>query len=116
MTSSHYTLDPLLLYSVCVNINDHIFATVRVYLLVQPTRERTFLLFSFSSLSKEKFLHQIIVLFLFLNFRSDIETNQFQFTLYIPKISARAKYVSTGVLILVQASGGGDYWGEYGKF
>ncbi|XP_030766705.1 protein takeout [Sitophilus oryzae] len=45
--------------------------------------------------------------------RSDIATNQFQFTLYIPKISARAIYESSGVLILVQASGGGNYWGEY---
>ncbi|CAH0558265.1 unnamed protein product [Brassicogethes aeneus] len=47
------------------------------------------------------------------NVRSDIDTNQFQITMYIPKISARAQYESTGVLILVQASGGGDYWGEY---
>ncbi|KAF2899002.1 hypothetical protein ILUMI_07169 [Ignelater luminosus] len=45
--------------------------------------------------------------------RSDLDTHQFQFTLYIPHISARAKYVSTGILLLVQASGGGDYWGEY---
>jgi len=42
--------------------------------------------------------------------RSDIDTHQFQFTFYIPHISARAQYESTGVLILVQASGGGDYW------
>ncbi|XP_050309869.1 protein takeout isoform X2 [Anthonomus grandis grandis] len=45
--------------------------------------------------------------------RSDVDTNQFQFTLYIPKITARAKYESSGVLILVRASGGGNYWGEY---
>ncbi|XP_066247746.1 circadian clock-controlled protein daywake [Euwallacea similis] len=45
--------------------------------------------------------------------RSDIETNQFQFTIYIPKITARAKYESSGILILVRASGGGNYWGEY---
>ncbi|KAK9888489.1 hypothetical protein WA026_000740 [Henosepilachna vigintioctopunctata] len=45
--------------------------------------------------------------------RSDIDSYQFQYTLYIPKISARAQYESTGVLILVQASGGGNYWGEY---
>ncbi|KAB0798321.1 hypothetical protein PPYR_09318 [Photinus pyralis] len=45
--------------------------------------------------------------------RSDLDSHQFQFTLFIPHISARAKYVSSGVLILVQASGGGDYWGEY---
>ncbi|XP_060518414.1 uncharacterized protein LOC132697138 [Cylas formicarius] len=45
--------------------------------------------------------------------RSDIDTNQFQFTLYIPKISATAKYESSGTLILIQASGGGNYWGEY---
>jgi len=45
--------------------------------------------------------------------RSDIDTHQFQFTFYIPHISARALYESSGVLILVQASGGGNYWGEY---
>uniref|UniRef100_A0A6P7GYV5 Protein takeout-like n=1 Tax=Diabrotica virgifera virgifera TaxID=50390 RepID=A0A6P7GYV5_DIAVI len=45
--------------------------------------------------------------------RSDIETNQYQFTMYIPKITAKARYESSGVLILVQASGGGNYWGEY---
>ncbi|CAH1975487.1 unnamed protein product [Acanthoscelides obtectus] len=45
--------------------------------------------------------------------RSDVETNQYQFTMYIPKITAKAKYESSGVLILVQASGGGNYWGEY---
>ncbi|CAG9768267.1 unnamed protein product [Ceutorhynchus assimilis] len=45
--------------------------------------------------------------------RSDIETNQFQFTLYIPKISATAKYESSGILLLIRASGGGNYWGEY---
>lgn len=45
--------------------------------------------------------------------RSDLDTNQFQFTFYIPKVSVRAQYESSGILILVQASGGGDYWGEY---
>jgi hypothetical protein len=45
--------------------------------------------------------------------RSDVDSHQFQFTMYIPKISARASYESSGVLILVQASGGGEYWGEY---
>ncbi|KAL1490575.1 hypothetical protein ABEB36_013245 [Hypothenemus hampei] len=45
--------------------------------------------------------------------RSDIETNQFQFTLYIPKISAKAHYESSGILLLIRASGGGNYWGEY---
>ncbi|CAG9859245.1 unnamed protein product [Phyllotreta striolata] len=45
--------------------------------------------------------------------RSDISTNQYQFTMYIPKITAKARYESSGVLILVQASGGGNYWGEY---
>ncbi|KAG5880989.1 hypothetical protein JTB14_017999 [Gonioctena quinquepunctata] len=43
----------------------------------------------------------------------DIETGQYQLTMYIPKINVRAKYESSGVLILVQASGGGNYWGEY---
>ncbi|KOB52251.1 Juvenile hormone binding protein, partial [Operophtera brumata] len=34
-------------------------------------------------------------------------------TLFGPHISARARYRSSGVLLLVRASGGGDYWGEY---
>ncbi|XP_074025622.1 juvenile hormone binding protein 2 [Leptinotarsa decemlineata] len=45
--------------------------------------------------------------------RSDIETGQYQLTMYIPKINVRAKYESSGVLILIQATGGGNYWGEY---
>lgn len=40
---------------------------------------------------------------------------QLQLALSIPKIRAAAKYRSSGTLILVQASGAGDYWGEYGK-
>ncbi|XP_026323849.1 protein takeout [Hyposmocoma kahamanoa] len=47
------------------------------------------------------------------NVRSDPETHQFQLTLFGPHISARARYRSSGVLLLVRASGGGDYWGEY---
>ncbi|NP_001036986.1 uncharacterized protein LOC114248591 [Bombyx mandarina] len=47
------------------------------------------------------------------NVRSDLETHQFQLTLYGPHISARARYRSSGVLLLVRASGGGEYWGEY---
>ena len=39
---------------------------------------------------------------------------QLQLALSIPKIRAAAKYRSSGTLILVQASGAGDYWGEYG--
>ncbi|XP_063991767.1 protein takeout-like [Diachasmimorpha longicaudata] len=38
---------------------------------------------------------------------------QIQLALRIPKIRAAAKYRSSGKLILVQASGAGDYWGEY---
>lgn len=45
---------------------------------------------------------------------SDIETLQFQMTFEIPHIQVKAKYRSSGVLILVRASGAGDYWGEYG--
>lgn len=41
---------------------------------------------------------------------------QLQLALAIPKIRAMAKYRSSGKLILVQASGAGDYWGEYGMF
>lgn len=40
---------------------------------------------------------------------------QLQLSLSIPKIRAAAQYRSSGTLILVQASGAGDYWGEYGK-
>lgn len=47
--------------------------------------------------------------------RSDLETHQFQLTMFGPHISARARYRSSGVLLLVRASGGGDYWGEYGE-
>ncbi|KDR14113.1 protein takeout isoform X2 [Zootermopsis nevadensis] len=45
--------------------------------------------------------------------RTDLNSLQFQVSFYIPKITARAHYKSSGVLIMVQASGGGDYWGEY---
>ncbi|CAK9807225.1 Circadian clock-controlled protein daywake [Anthophora plagiata] len=38
---------------------------------------------------------------------------QLQLALSIPKIRAAAKYRSSGTLILVKASGAGDYWGEY---
>ncbi|KAG7200232.1 hypothetical protein KM043_017709 [Ampulex compressa] len=38
---------------------------------------------------------------------------QLQLALNIPKIRAQAKYTSSGTLILVQATGSGDYWGEY---
>lgn len=41
---------------------------------------------------------------------------QLQLALSIPKIRAAAKYRSSGTLILVQASGAGDYWGEYGGY
>lgn len=37
-------------------------------------------------------------------------------TLEIPRIKVRAQYESSGVLILVQASGSGEYWGEYGEW
>ncbi|KAG4080290.1 hypothetical protein HA402_010782 [Bradysia odoriphaga] len=47
------------------------------------------------------------------NVKSDIETHQYQLTFEIPKISVKAQYRSSGVLILVRASGAGDYWGEY---
>uniref|UniRef100_A0A8D8LL64 Circadian clock-controlled protein n=1 Tax=Cacopsylla melanoneura TaxID=428564 RepID=A0A8D8LL64_9HEMI len=45
--------------------------------------------------------------------RSDLSSNQFQFTFHVPKISIRAHYRSSGVLIMVPATGGGEYWGEY---
>lgn len=41
---------------------------------------------------------------------------QLQIAISVPKIHATAKYTSSGTLILIQASGAGDYWGEYGKF
>ena len=49
-------------------------------------------------------------------FRSDLESLQFQLTCEIPRIKVRAQYRSTGVLILVKASGAGEYWGEYGEY
>lgn len=52
----------------------------------------------------------------FLFYRSDIETNQYQLTFDIPKIKVKAKYRSSGVLLIIRASGNGDYWGEYGWF
>ncbi|XP_041765916.1 protein takeout [Anopheles merus] len=47
------------------------------------------------------------------NVRSDIDSMQFQMTIEIPKIKATAQYQSSGVLLLLQASGAGEYWGEY---
>ncbi|XP_017845633.1 protein takeout [Drosophila busckii] len=47
------------------------------------------------------------------NVRSDLDSLQFQLTCEIPRIRVKAQYRSTGVLILVKASGAGDYWGEY---
>uniref|UniRef100_A0A182VYY7 Uncharacterized protein n=1 Tax=Anopheles minimus TaxID=112268 RepID=A0A182VYY7_9DIPT len=47
------------------------------------------------------------------NVRSDIDSMQFQMTIEIPKIKATAQYQSSGVLLLIQASGAGEYWGEY---
>ncbi|GBP66848.1 Circadian clock-controlled protein [Eumeta japonica] len=47
------------------------------------------------------------------NVRSDLDSHQFQLTMWGPHISTRARYRSSGVLLLVRASGGGDYWGEY---
>ncbi|XP_073983827.1 juvenile hormone binding protein 2 [Rhodnius prolixus] len=45
--------------------------------------------------------------------RSDLDTLQLQLTFFIPRITVRAHYRSSGVLIMVKASGGGDYWGKY---
>lgn len=47
--------------------------------------------------------------------RSNISDSEvlLQVFLDIPKIRAIAKYRSSGTLVLVQASGAGDYWGEY---
>ncbi|KAG5672045.1 hypothetical protein PVAND_002207 [Polypedilum vanderplanki] len=45
--------------------------------------------------------------------RSDIDTYQFQLTYEIPRIKVRSSFKSSGVLLLIKASGSGDYWGEY---
>ena len=45
--------------------------------------------------------------------RSNLDSMEFQLSFYVPNIRARAQYRSSGVLIMVQATGGGDYWGEY---
>uniref|UniRef100_A0A336MHW3 CSON001961 protein n=1 Tax=Culicoides sonorensis TaxID=179676 RepID=A0A336MHW3_CULSO len=47
------------------------------------------------------------------NVRSDIDSLQYQLTFEIPRIVVSANYDSSGVLLLVKASGKGDYWGEY---
>jgi hypothetical protein len=52
----------------------------------------------------------------FCNLRSDIDSLQFQLTFEIPVIKTRAQYSSTGVLLLIKASGHGDYWGEYREY
>lgn len=62
----------------------------------------------------EHFLNNDLIFSLIL--RSDIDTLQFQLTFEIPRIQVKAQYRSSGVLILVKASGAGDYWGEYGEF
>ncbi|KAG8235712.1 hypothetical protein J437_LFUL015816 [Ladona fulva] len=45
--------------------------------------------------------------------RSNVDAIEFQMAIKIPKIRAKANYRSSGVLIVVKASGGGDYWGVY---
>ncbi|XP_070504021.1 protein takeout-like isoform X1 [Chironomus tepperi] len=45
--------------------------------------------------------------------RSDIDTYQFQLTYEIPRIRVRSNFESSGVLLLIKASGNGDYWGDY---
>lgn len=50
------------------------------------------------------------------NLRSDIATLQFQITLEIPRITVRAQFEVSGVLMSFNASGSGDYWGEYGEW
>lgn len=58
-------------------------------------------------------LKQNIYFPFFFIFRSDIESYQYQLTFEIPRIIVNAQYDSSGVLLLVKASGKGDYWGEY---
>lgn len=48
--------------------------------------------------------------------RTNLDSYQFQLSFYIPKIIAKARYRSSGILIMIKATGGGDYWGEYGSF
>jgi len=62
-------------------------------------------------------IHNIHISYLNLSFcSSDLDSLQFQLTCEIPRIRVKAQYRSTGVLILVKASGAGDYWGEYGGY
>ncbi|XP_071455445.1 protein takeout [Hetaerina americana] len=44
---------------------------------------------------------------------ADVDKLEMQMALKIPKIRAKANYRSSGVLLVVKASGGGDYWGIY---
>lgn len=55
----------------------------------------------------------VIKQFYIKTFRSDIDSLQYQLTFEIPRIVVNAQYDSSGVLLLVKASGKGDYWGEY---
>lgn len=60
--------------------------------------------------------HFLKIIFVFFIFRSDVESLQFQMTIEIPRIKVKAQYRSSGILILVRASGAGDYWGEYREY
>lgn len=65
--------------------------------------------------TKQNKTYLIIITVIVTNSSSDLDSLQFQLTCEIPRIRVKAQYRSTGVLILVKASGAGDYWGEYGK-
>lgn len=67
------------------------------------------------SISNHSVIITAIVTISTTNCSSDLDSLQFQLTCEIPRIRVKAQYRSTGVLILVKASGAGDYWGEYGK-
>ncbi|XP_046393514.1 uncharacterized protein LOC124161270 [Ischnura elegans] len=44
---------------------------------------------------------------------ADFDKMEIQMAFKIPRIRAKANYRSSGVLLVVKASGGGDYWGVY---
>lgn len=50
-----------------------------------------------------------------MSFRLSQNEEPFEATVYIPKLVIRAKYTSSGVLLIIPASGGGDFHAVFGK-
>lgn len=50
------------------------------------------------------------------NMRLAEDDKPFELAVYIPKLTIKAKYSSSGVLIIIPASGGGDFAAIFGEF